>query len=113
MNVPGARREAAGGRDPDDDRDLGLEERPDDVVRRGQVAARRVELDHDRRRALALGPVDPFAEVLGHALVDDPGRRQDDHLLVARGQRRRGQHQHAQPERQTRDETRDVTAHEV
>ena len=86
-----ARREAAGRGDPDDHRDLRLEDRADDVVAsRSSQPPGRVELDDDGRRRPGPRPgLIPSLEVLGHAPVDDAGRRQDDDLRAGAAQRRR------------------------
>ena len=48
-----------------------VEQRSDDLARSVQRAARRVELDHDRGRALAVCLGDAVADVALHDLVDD------------------------------------------
>ena len=68
----GAGSAAAGRADPDEDRDLGVQLRLDDVARGVERAAGRVELDDDGGCPAGLGRGDALPEVAGHDLVDTP-----------------------------------------
>ena len=110
---PGAGGEPAGRGDPDDDRDLRLEQRPDDVVGGEEAAAGRVELDHHGGCAVALGPGDPVRQVARHPLVDDAGRGQDDDLAprAASAGREEEHAEQGKQDRQARRAANEVTGH--
>ena len=64
-------------RDPHDRRQWRLEQRRHDALGGVQAAARRVQLDHHSRCAVALRLGDALGEVAGHDVVDDAVRGQD------------------------------------
>ena len=113
MNVPALAAHAAGRRDPDDDRDLRLEQRADDVVAsRSRLPPGVLSLIDDRRRTVALGAGDPVGEVAGHDVVDDAGRRQDDDLAARGAGRSTGQQpEDPQQQREREQEPADTTGH--
>ena len=84
----------------------------DDLLRGVEAPARGVEADDDGRRPIGGGLRDPLLEVAGEDVVDDAGRRQDDHR-PARGADRPAGQQPDEPEqqRQREQEPADTTGH--
>ncbi len=110
---PGARRPAARGATHTIVGTAASSSAHDDLLRRVEAAARRVELDDDGRGARRGGLRDALLEVAGHDVVHDAGRRQDDD--VAARPRATGppgeQPDEPQQEREREQEPADATGH--